>query len=429
LLSSELTIPMRESTTLTARLRKLNQRQSEWVDLAVQAHETKDRVTIMAATGTGKSFVMWKYLYAIRERIPKTRPKVFIFSEIDGEVAGSLMLTEAEKFTKIFKKDPRKDFYLKFVTYQSMPTEERDVDIYDEVDKALTEVFSKNIINSPSQFGLGLTGTVENVATVYLGKVDPDLHGNIRQSDDLTAKGEITDFINKGQLMEIICPCVSIYTLDQGVQEGLLSNYELIKVNHTLDAVIRDTKIWAKSKALSSEFQAYHTWKSHIQNCRTKGRVQAAKATGRKMAAFLWECESKAVHAKQLMDKILAEGGRVIIFGERINQLKKITPNVAMKENTNDLIEAFNSGKIDVIATAKKLERRVTLEGVTHGIFVGFTSSSSSFVQRLGRLVRYLEGKTGKIYVLVTEGTLEEKWYNEMRKIRDEKGQIKYTIE
>ena len=44
------------------------------------------------------------------------------------------------------------------------------------------------------------------------------------------------------------------------------------------------------------------------------------------------------------------------------------------------------------------------------GIICGLTSKSLTMIQRVGRLLRFQENKTGKIIVLYVKETQEEKW-------------------
>ena len=44
------------------------------------------------------------------------------------------------------------------------------------------------------------------------------------------------------------------------------------------------------------------------------------------------------------------------------------------------------------------------------GIVCGLTSKSLTMIQRVGRLLRFQENKTGKIIVLYIKDTQEEKW-------------------
>ena len=44
------------------------------------------------------------------------------------------------------------------------------------------------------------------------------------------------------------------------------------------------------------------------------------------------------------------------------------------------------------------------------GIMCGITSKSLSMIQRVGRLVRFQEGKVGEIIILYVKDSQEEKW-------------------
>ena len=44
------------------------------------------------------------------------------------------------------------------------------------------------------------------------------------------------------------------------------------------------------------------------------------------------------------------------------------------------------------------------------GIICGITSKSLSMIQRVGRLIRFEEGKIGKVIILYVKDSQEEKW-------------------
>ena len=44
------------------------------------------------------------------------------------------------------------------------------------------------------------------------------------------------------------------------------------------------------------------------------------------------------------------------------------------------------------------------------GIICGITSKSLSMIQRVGRLIRFEEGKIGKVVILYVKESQEEKW-------------------
>ena len=44
------------------------------------------------------------------------------------------------------------------------------------------------------------------------------------------------------------------------------------------------------------------------------------------------------------------------------------------------------------------------------GIMCGITSKALPMIQRIGRLIRFQEGKVGEIYILYVKDSQEEKW-------------------
>tara|TARA_R110002012_G_scaffold94077_1_gene227944 strand:- start:42 stop:221 length:180 start_codon:yes stop_codon:yes gene_type:complete len=53
------------------------------------------------------------------------------------------------------------------------------------------------------------------------------------------------------------------------------------------------------------------------------------------------------------------------------------------------------------------------------GIICGITSKSLPMIQRVGRLVRFQEGKTGEIIILYVKDSQEEKWLKNSTKNLD----------
>ena len=50
------------------------------------------------------------------------------------------------------------------------------------------------------------------------------------------------------------------------------------------------------------------------------------------------------------------------------------------------------------------------------GIICGITSKSLSMIQRVGRLIRFKEGKVGEIIILYVADSQEEKWLKKATK-------------
>ena len=82
------------------------------------------------------------------------------------------------------------------------------------------------------------------------------------------------------------------------------------------------------------------------------------------------------------------------------------------KQKKNAL-QRFNDGDADVLCSTKALNQGFNVPNASVGVICGLTSKSLSMIQRLGRLLRFQEGKTGQVYILYIQDSQEEKWLKE----------------
>ena len=80
------------------------------------------------------------------------------------------------------------------------------------------------------------------------------------------------------------------------------------------------------------------------------------------------------------------------------------------KKQKEKALEDFKAGKITVLCSTKALNQGLDIPDANVGIICGITSKSLSMIQRVGRLIRFQEGKIGEIYILYVENSQEEKW-------------------
>ena len=81
------------------------------------------------------------------------------------------------------------------------------------------------------------------------------------------------------------------------------------------------------------------------------------------------------------------------------------------KENT-EIIEKFNSEKSGVLNTSKACDEGIDIHGVNLEIILHTDSSKIRKTQRVGRGVRFEEGKISEIFTIVLRGTQEVNWFN-----------------
>jgi len=120
----------------------------------------------------------------------------------------------------------------------------------------------------------------------------------------------------------------------------------------------------------------------------------------------------------RLLDTLLQRHARdqVLIFthdNETVYQISRhflvpaLTHQTKVKER-HELLADFNQGQYGVLVTSKVLNEGVDMPAANVGIILSGSASVREHVQRLGRLLRRVEGKRALLYEVVTRGTAEE---------------------
>lgn len=291
-----------------------------------------------------------------------------------------------------------------------------------EIDTYLSASYGQVFSTTTASVKLGLTATCEATSTVYKSKVSELLHGEVRQTDAATKAGIITDTINKGQMLEVVCPVVYSYSTSQAIEDGLVTPFKTYIVEHQLDAVKRNVKPWKTKTYMLSERAAYDQWNA-LRTSPTNVAAMVRKLCGNKMTRLLWEAESKIWVARALLSQL---EGKTIVFGLSLKFVQRITPNTVIPNSKKDYVVMFNNGEITSIGTVKKLERGITLNGVDNIILVSWHSTATSFLQRLGRGLRPSPGKEHcNLYLFKTSNSYEAgRWFEKINKILDDKGNV-----
>lgn len=106
---------------------------------------------------------------------------------------------------------------------------------------------------------------------------------------------------------------------------------------------------------------------------------------------------------------------------------KKVGPTLLKKRNV--ALFEDNSKGVKVLNTAKALDEAADIENVDVAIILSYTSTARQIIQRIGRVIRFKEGKTAHIFILCmtkSEGTTqEEKWLKDALAELDQYTKIK----
>ena len=350
--------------------------------------------TCQIITGLGKTFISLHALYTM----PRLDGKTHLFLAEQKDRVKDLK-DDIEKYNKLFNRDVLNDYNLQFYCYQTVyKWADRDFGlvIADEIHDSLSPSYSKFYFNNTYDAIIGLSATITR-ATRY------EVEGG---------------FYTKGQLLDKIAPICFTYSIDDGQQDGTARKLDVYVIYNELDKVDKVIKSGnAKKVFYQTELAAYDYWdKQHKQSwfiTDEEKKQLKIRITSHKRSAILYNLESKVNIVKKLLTHLK---GKSIIFGNSLDSLHKVTPNVISSKNkdidNSRLRDDFDKNKIDVIGSFKKLKQGANLHNLDNCIIMSYYSTDKDFIQRIGRLRN--NNEVGNVFILLTKNTQEETWFDKI---------------
>ncbi len=77
------------------------------------------------------------------------------------------------------------------------------------------------------------------------------------------------------------------------------------------------------------------------------------------------------------------------------------------KEERREILEKFRKGNYNTIVTSQVLDEGIDVPDATAGYILSGTGSTRAYIQRLGRLLRKVEGKQARLVEIVSKETME----------------------
>lgn len=198
------------------------------------------------------------------------------------------------------------------------------------------------------------------------------------------------------------------YSLEQAVKDGVVSPYTLNIVYYNLDET--EKYIEAKKK-MFTERGRYNFLTSTIDYLlRTRGASN--KWINLARARLLYSNKSKLKAAKVILNTVIDNDDRTVIFAGSIADTKLLCKNTFHSKSDDKDFDKFVNKKINRLATVDKLNEGHNLNEIDSALILKINSNPLNFIQRIGRAVRYREDHVGKIWVVVATDTVEERWLN-----------------
>ena len=244
------------------------------------------------------------------------------------------------------------------------------------------------------------------------------------------------------KLTDWMAPIVYEINLDKCVKLGLVSKYEIyclpIKLSEQEKIDYKKANnMFVHYKYKLGQFDAFNEAKriigsNNVTALEKQHAVMFYKAM-RERKAIVDFAENKIYGVKDILIKqgksllkVNNERSKIITFAgandftDRIAQCinnnkdvfyKAVTYHSGMtpKKREKALFEFKRMGA-DVICSTKALNQGFDMPSASMAIICGLTSKSLTMIQRVGRILRFAEHKTGRIIILYIKNTQEEKW-------------------
>lgn len=368
----------------------LDAKRAEIQDKAVEAWvEAGRKGTVNLSTGIGKTFC---FLKACR-LLPKGSRILFLAETTQREFD---LVKDIQFFEKVYGWNLLQEHSLTFSCYQSSCKWENtqwDLVCADEIHSSLTPVYG--MFYKQNQYGaiLGLSATIDRT-TAYM-----------------TEDGEV----DKGMMVDSIAPVCFRYTLNEAVSDGTAKKLRMFIIYHQLDDVNKNMTAGTKAKPfMTTEKSSYDYWDLEFRRTLFlpdgPKKLFRIRTTSAGRAKVLYNLPSKVKGVKELLDVLK---GKTLVFGNSIDALSQVTPNVISNKKTdkqNQLLRSnFDEGKIDVIGSFKMLKQGANLKDLDNTILMSYYSKELDMVQAIGR--QRVSDQTGNVFIYMTIGTQETKWY------------------
>lgn len=308
-----------------------------------------------------------------------------------------------------------------------------------------TQVLKDQWITQIDERGLGLNICVEVINTVI--KYDWTVDMLILDEAHRAAAQQMIQIFDKVQYSYILCLTGTMERLD--MRHLLLSKYAPICDRITLEEAEKEGWVAVHKEyavMLNVDLTEYNQWNSRFNKAFAffnfefdvamkaatdyTVRSKIAKQLGvdvkmvsamgmefvRSLKArkeFIMNHPKKIEIARKIIEA--RKNHKIITFSGTIKQSEAIGTGWVMhskksKKLNAETIEQFNKAQCGVLNTSKAADEGVDIAGVDTEIILHTDSSKIRKGQRLGRAVRFEEGKIAEIFTLIIAGTQETKW-------------------
>jgi len=232
-------------------------------------------------------------------------------------------------------------------------------------------------------------------------------------------------------IIEAYCPIISNIGFEEALDNKWICDFEIINIG-----VNAPNDYIELNNIFRNEFSYFHDNLQQVFSCLyypsalkfvqdnnldidigvVIGKAKRCLEYMRKRKQLIYESKEKLLYSKKLIEE--NKGAKIMTFSMSVNFANELTNLVEdsisihskLSDRQRDLyLSEFENGKYTVLNSVKIFEEGYDAPDVTVGINISCTAVDRQFIQRLGRLLRFVEGKKAIFYCLYLKGT-KEKW-------------------
>ncbi|MCY0883823.1 MAG: DEAD/DEAH box helicase, partial [Acidianus infernus] len=215
------------------------------------------------------------------------------------------------------------------------------------------------------------------------------------------------------ELFKLMGGIVYYKPVDELIKKGYLAPYDIVQVKVFLTAeerkkyltLLNKFRVLSKNKKLKELIILAKNGDSNA--------IEALKVYNeiKKVVNF---AQNKMLKIEEILNK--EKGKKILIFTQYVDQAKEIarrfnTLLISGKMSKNErkkVLDTFKFMKSGVLTLTTVGDEGLDIPDASVGIIVTGTSSRRQFIQRLGRILRPVNGKRAILYEIIVAGTQEE---------------------
>lgn len=237
----------------------------------------------------------------------------------------------------------------------------------------------------------------------------------------LTATLERSDDEHKFLTETLNIPILYNYTQRDAINDNLLNEYDLVLQSIELSIQER-LKYTRYHDYILANFQNFNYDYKQVLQYMIRGNLKARELSKvfSERKKIIFNAENKVIECIKLVSQ--HKDDKILVFTEEIHIAHKITHMLkdickaqmyhsGMKKTQRDtVLQDFKDDKFNVLVSCKCLDEGLNVPSANIAIIVSGNSTERQSIQRIGRVIRYEQGKKAVIYMLFAKETKEEDW-------------------